>query len=92
MIALGPLTRTLVGAPAVAFFLLGLSACGPQVTSGDENFVLIKVGPLTSFSNAQSSADEYCTQHGKRASVEGSEFNTDTLQDTYRFKCVEISQ
>lgn len=92
MKALGPLTRTLIGIPGFAIILLGLGACGPQVTSGDENTVLIKAGPLTSVSDAESAAHKYCAQYGKRASIEGSNPDPATLQDTYRFDCVEGSQ
>ena len=91
MNALGLLTRSLGGRAAIAVVLFGLSACGPQVTSGDENSVLIKSGPFTSISDTQSFADEYCAQYGKRASVQGSNPDPATLQDTYRFNCEEDS-
>ena len=75
---------------AVVAFALG--ACGPRVTSGDENSVLIESGPFTSFDDTQEFARNYCAQFGKQADVQGSDPNPNTLQDTYRFKCVEDSQ
>ena len=92
MKALGPAARPLITSAAFAALLLGLSACGPRVESGDEDFVLIKAGPLTSFGDTQSFAEDYCAQYGKRASVQGSDPNPDTLQDTYRFDCVQDAQ
>lgn len=89
MKAAGPSTRPLSAAAAFAVLLLGLSACGPRVESGNEDFVLVKAGPLTSFSDSQSFAQEYCAQFDKRASVQGSDPDPDTLQDTYRFDCVQ---
>ena len=87
-----PVTRSLAGLAASAAIALALSACGPEVTSGDENTVFIKAGPLTSFSKTQSFAQDYCAQYGKRASVEGSNPDPATLEDTYRFNCVEDLQ
>ena len=72
---------------AAAVILFGLGACGPRVTSGDENSVLIEAGPFTSVSETQSFAQEYCAQFGKQASVQGSNPDPATLQDTYRFEC-----
>lgn len=92
MNALGRLTWSLVGMAAPAVMVLGLGACGPEVTSGNEETVYIKVGPLTSFSDTQSFAQDYCAQYGKRASVEGSNPDPATLEDTYRFNCVEDPQ
>ena len=89
MNALGSLARTLVGMAALAVMALGLAACGPEVTSGNAETVYIKAGPLTSFSATQSFAQDYCAQYGKRASVEGSNPDPATLEDTYRFNCVE---
>ena len=89
MNALGLAAHRLVGIPAFAVVLLALSACGPRVTSGDEDSVLIKSGPFTSFSDTQSFAQEYCAQFGKSASVQGSNPDPATLQDTYRFDCQE---
>ena len=84
--------RPLVTSAALAALLLVLNACGPRVESGDEDFVLIKAGPLTSFDETRSFAEEYCAQYGKRASVQGSDPDSATLQDTYRFDCVQGSQ
>ena len=89
MKVLGLVARRLVGIPAFAVVLLALSACGPRVTSGDENTVLITSGPFTSLSDTQSFAQEYCAQFGKSASVQGSSPDPATLQDTYRFNCEE---
>ena len=89
MNGLGLVTRRLVGIPTLAAVLLALSACGPRVTSGDEDSVLIKSGPFTSLSETQSFAQEYCAQFGKSASVQGSNPDPATLQDTYRFDCQE---
>lgn len=88
MKALGQSTRTLIGISGFAIVLLCFSACGARVTSGDENTVLVKAGPLTSVTDAESIAQEHCAQYGKRASVEGSDLNPATLQDSYRFNCV----
>ena len=89
MTAAHPSTRPLGAAAAFAALLLGLSACGPRLESGNEDFVLVKAGPLTSFSESQSFAQEYCAQFDKSASVQGSDPDPATLQDTYRFDCVE---
>ena len=86
------MNRSLVGAAAFAFLLSALAACGPQITSANENTIYIKAGPLTSFSDAEKSAHEHCAQYGKLASIEGSEPSTATLQDTYRFNCVDAPQ
>lgn len=92
MIALSSLMRVSIGTIAFSVILLDLSACGPKVTFGDENSVLVKAGPFTSFSDAKDSAQKYCSQYGKHADVEGSDPNPDKLQDTYRFNCVADPQ
>ena len=92
MKALGPTARPLFTLAAIAVFSFGASACGPTVQSGTEDFVLVKAGPLTSFSDSQRFAEDYCAQYGKRADVEGSNPDPATLQDTYRFDCVQDAQ
>ncbi len=92
MKALGPAARPHITLAAIAVMSLALSACGPRVESGNEDFVLVKAGPLTSFGESQSFAQDYCAQFGKRASVQGSDPDPATLQDTYRFDCVQDPQ
>jgi len=89
MKAFGSLARGLVGLGAAAVIAFGLNACGPRVTDGDENSVLIESGPFTSLSETQRLAQEHCAKFGKSADVEGSNQNPATLQDTYRFDCEE---
>ena len=85
----GPFTRFTIEIPALVVMLFALSACGPRVASGDENAVLIEAGPFTTFSDAEISAQSYCESYGKRASVEGGVLDPGTLQETYRFDCVD---
>ena len=85
----GSFKRFTIGILAVVVMLFALSACGPRVASGDENAVFIEAGPFTTFSDAEISAQSYCESYGKRASVEGGLLDPGTLQETYRFECVD---
>lgn len=92
MTALGPAVRPLIALATAGAVSLGASACGPRVESGNEDFVLVKAGALTSFEESRRFAEDYCAQYGKRADVEGSNPDPATLQDTYRFDCVQDAQ
>jgi hypothetical protein len=89
----GSFARFIIGIPALVIMLFALGACGPRAVSGDENAVFIEAGPLSTISDVESSAQSYCERYGKRASVEGgAQLDPDSLQETYRFDCVDNPQ
>jgi hypothetical protein len=89
----GSFARSIIGILAPMIMLFALGACGPQAVSGDENTVFIKAGPLSTIGDVESSAQSYCARYGKSASIEGgAQSAPDSLQETYRFDCVDNPQ
>ena len=92
MVQVRALKRVGVGGPALLLALLALSACGTHVDAGNENYVYVKAGPMSSPSDAEKVAQSHCAKYGKKASIQGGgELGSETLDETYRFDCVEGS-
>lgn len=79
-----------IGCLALVAMPLALGACSSRVVSGDENSVVIDAGPTDSISDVEEAAHSYCARYGKQASIEGGgELGSETLEETYRFDCVD---
>lgn len=75
---------------ALAGALSAVTACGPNIVSGNEDTVFIEAGPTTGLDDVERSAKSYCEQFGKYATLEaGDQVDTGDLKTTYRYNCVD---
>lgn len=88
----GWFAKFVIGTFVLVIMPFALGACGPRVVSENENAVVVKNGPWFPYIKAESSAQSYCEQYGKRPSYEGGHVERGTLWYIYRFDCVDIPQ